>query len=390
MVKELRSIPNLFLSPLTQIIFAFTMISCSSGSGGGGVLPNTNPNPHPTNDPITATTLQVISPQGTYQFGSITSGSFSTTHDFIFKNSGEVKTNCTITLGDTVNFKITNSTCTSDMVGGASCTVTAKATPGSVGTFQSDLTLACDSNGVSESVNSLINVNSINTTIGTIAGSGYFAPTEVGVDSSTISTFTVSNTFSTPVTGCGAPYLSNGADFYVYGSSCGTSIPEWSQCDFYVKSNPKTEGTRTSNVSFTCSNGGTFNFNSQLTVASSVPTLVWSQGSVIALTQSLSSWTQESAFTAQNNSSYASASNCHSVAVSGDISAFKVDASAFNAQVAAAHGFLGPWGRYDRVKVTPNVTAVGSYTLVLSLTCDNTPVIGAQTTVLTVSLNVVP
>ena len=371
-----------------MIIFVISMTSCSSGSEGRGSVSNANPNP--TNDPITATTLVVVSPIGTYQFGSIAVGAISTTNDFIFKNSGDLKSNCVLSLSDTTNFNITNSTCNSDMISGATCTVTAKATPQTVGTFQSGLKLTCDANGLSESVTAVLNVNSTNDTVGTIAGSGYFAQTEVGVDSSTISTFTISNPFSTPVTGCGAPYLSNAADFYVYGSSCGVSIPEWSQCDFYVKANPKSEGTRTSDLSFTCSNGGTFSFGSPLTVESSMPSLAWSQGPVVALTQSLSTWTQESDFFAQNASTYAFAVGCHSVVVSGDTDVFKVDTTAFNAQVAAANGFLGPWGKYDRVKITPNGTAVGSYALVLSFTCDNTPVIGAQTAVMTVNLNVVP
>lgn len=384
-----------FLAKVAFASGALLMIgACSHGdaSGVGNLsnLINSGSGNPPVTSPVT-TPLSPSNPNGNYQFGLVVAGTTSAPVNFTFQNLGATIAPCTVFLDDATHFSIVSTTCEDSISSGTTCSVQVVANPATLGIFHTNLNLTCGAGSQTENASDAITVTAVAVETGSIAGSGYFAPTEAGVDSSTVATYTVSNPNGTPFTGCGAPTLSNANDFFVLASSCGSTIPAWSQCNFYVKSNPKSAGTQTSHLSFACAESGTLIFADLLTVVSSIPNPAWVSGSSsFTLTQSLSGDKIETDFYARNEADHASASACHSVVISGDTSAFIIDTGSFDSQVAGAAGFLGPWGTYERVKLTPNASAIGTYTLNLSMTCDNTSVIGSQTASRSVTLNVIP
>ncbi len=376
------------LISLSLLIFAGCSAFNKHNSGGGG---SAGPAPTPDSAPVTVPpTIDVTSPLGTYRFGNIMTAHVSPSTWFYFKNGDGDAENCIVNLDETTDFTILDSTCGDTLAPGTGCGVELQANPVTVGSYTANLSLTCKIQGVHRQAVAPIMVSGVVSEPGTIAGSGYFAPTEAGVSSSTVSTFTISNSTSSAFTHC-SPTLSNPMDFSISGDGCGSMVQPWSHCTFYVKTNPQTGGTRTSSLAFACADEVTFVFPDQLTVSSYLPNPGWSVGPTATLTQSVSSTDhQETDFYVVNASTYASASNCHPVSVSGDVAAFHVDVSAFNAQVSSAAGFLGPWGIYDRVKVIPAATAAGNYQLRFTFSCDNTAAVGAQTSELIVTLQATP
>ncbi len=356
-------------------------------SSAGNAIPSSSPTGTlPVSNSDTATTLGIVSPNGLYSFGNIAVGGTSTTENFIVQNGSLGATQCVASVDQPADFTIVSNTCSSPIGINASCTVGVQANPLAIGNLQANLSLQCTTGKSVIPLTTPIAVTGISSPGGTLAGSGYFAPTEAGIDSSTVATFTLANALSIPLTGCGAPTLSNSADFYILSNSCGSTVPAWSQCTFYIKSNPQSAGVLTSNLSLSCSQGGTFTFANPLTVTSSIPNPRWNYPTGLTLTQNLSSWTTETDFFIQNNADTASATGCHPVVTSGDVNAFTVDATSFDLQVSNANGFLGPWGEFEVVRITPNAPAPGTYHLTLSMTCDNSSVIGPQTAQTTITL----
>lgn len=197
-----------------------------------------------------------------YDFGSINAGSNSSTTQIYFVNDGTAAaTGCSApVLADTTNFTITQDTCaTNDMSSGwSACYVRIQANPTTAGLKSTQLSRTCSVGGTANSTTNGIQVT------GTL-NAGWeqenrlagFNAVGLGKISAPLRYYFV-NTNDSDLTGCANPVLSNSTDFTIQNNNCNqATLAYGSTCSVEVVANGTSAGSKTTNLSRTCSESGT-------------------------------------------------------------------------------------------------------------------------------------
>jgi hypothetical protein len=197
----------------------------------------------------------------TNDFGSVNVGANSTTQTFTLTNSGgATATGCSIpSITDTTNFTITTDNCgTSNLAGATTCTVIVRGNPTTTGAKTATLSRVCTYGGSPATTTGGVVVTGIAASLAWSPLTNDFGTIGVGAHSSN-QTFTLTNSGAATATGCSAPSLSNSTDFSVQTDNCTTANLAGSAatCTVLVRSNPASNGAKTTTLSRTCTFGGT-------------------------------------------------------------------------------------------------------------------------------------
>ena len=335
----------------SSVILSCALCACSPVKVFGTATPNT-----------ASLSIPSASSNG-ISFGQVTQGNRSQSTPVSIKNTGNTAAQgCTVSLTDDTNFTVSNTETCVTIDAEKSCTVNIVANPTVSGTISTSLTIACNSGTSAPLVSNSISVVALTPANNSISATGFtFSPTTVGNTSSS-TTFTISNSGQSPATGCAAPALggANAGDFSISSTTCSTTLAAASSCAINVTASPSGSGVRTSTLSYVCNAGGVAATTSDGIYVTGLSPVSLSFSTPTIPFGSLTQGTSSSATTVTlSNSGQTAASGC-SVSI-GDSTNFSLSSTASCATIAA--------GGSCNFNVTATPASAAAFATALSVSC---------------------
>lgn len=191
-----------------------------------------------------------------------------------------------------------------------------------------------------------------------------FGNINVGANSSN-TTFTLSNSGGADATGCSAPTIGDTTNFTIVTDNCGTNnVTAGGNCTVLVRANPASAGAKSTQLSRTCTVGGTVSTTaSGITTTGTAPSLTWSPLARVYGNNAYAYGKSGSTTFTLSNSGTGTATGCSAPTLGGpNPSEFEITIDNCGTNDLAA-------GASCTVFVRTNLTGLGPKTAALSRTC---------------------
>ena len=210
---------------------------------------------------VTAPAAITVNPL-TRDYGNVSVGAGTSGMNFDFTNSGGVAaTGCTapaISGANAADYQINADGCgTADLAAGATCQIYVSAQPSgtTLGTRTATVTRTCTNASGTTTVNGLT-MQVVPPPPNLLYNPSSFAFGSVGVGGSVSRTLGFTN-YGGDAAGCGSFSVTNTTDFGVDSTTCTASLAANASCTVTIHSSPAATGSKTGNLSRTCTTGGT-------------------------------------------------------------------------------------------------------------------------------------